>query len=703
MDVEDDAVYISPQTETVPPNYARDRSKLQYELTVRQEPKQARMCGIGGKADRRPIDPPVIVQLRVIDPSAPPSSDDDDKDRDTSDDEPPYGNLAGYAQSFLQNPYYFMFASLAKPDDDTELHWLKDGRTRCTTGSVVSSLIVRRRHNPRRMLGFFVFPDLSVRTEGSYRLKLSLYEVVGNDVRHCKSIYSSPFYVYTAKKFPGVEESSPLTCSLADQGIKIRIRKDIRMRKSRMPAGASAAAAGSNGPIVLPAASTSSTMPTVDPDPVDEDKTHRPNKRSRTDESNNNPGGGAPPVGTPWPSTPLIPPPPGAEIQGQPAVIPPPPPPMTAPPAPAQPPDLYDGRYAAYDQSAVAHGTPPVPHVMHPPPPPHAYPPQYGHPYYPYAHPPPPPPPSWGHPPGYPDPYQQQYGAPPIRYDYGHAHGYPPPPPPPQYPYYEQHPNPHQYPPAEYAPGTPPVTVPSNAPPVSASVGANTNANAAPGQVVVPSNAPPPMRPGTVHPGPAPHPHQQQHPMHQHQQYNAYRPAPGPGPGPYGVQPMSMSMPPYYYQHQPQPQHQHQHQHDPNAHTWGTPPLPNGYSVPVGMPPPPPVPVWGQGQAQAQEWHGPQHHGGPPGPQGQGQGQGRVELPPLRTGGQAQGQGQGPDSGNGNGNGDAPNANVNASAGSNAGKSPVMIARGKDTTGHGNGKKNPLSIGSIISDDREGS
>ena len=29
------------------------------------------------------------------------------------------------AQSFLQNPYYFMFASLAKPDEDIELHWLK--------------------------------------------------------------------------------------------------------------------------------------------------------------------------------------------------------------------------------------------------------------------------------------------------------------------------------------------------------------------------------------------------------------------------------------------------------------------------------------------------------------------------------------------------------------------------------------------------
>jgi len=29
-----------------------------------------------------------------------------------------------------------------------------------------------------------------------------------NNVRHCKSIYSAPFYVYTAKKFPGMEGTS---------------------------------------------------------------------------------------------------------------------------------------------------------------------------------------------------------------------------------------------------------------------------------------------------------------------------------------------------------------------------------------------------------------------------------------------------------------------------------------------------------------
>lgn len=112
-------------------------SSREYELTVRQEPKQARMCGVGGMnnksqisiinptclilpyylADRRPIDPPPIIQLRVIDPQTrqPPSP--ARLDADESD--------PSYAHSFLQNPYYFMFASLAKPDDDTELHWLK--------------------------------------------------------------------------------------------------------------------------------------------------------------------------------------------------------------------------------------------------------------------------------------------------------------------------------------------------------------------------------------------------------------------------------------------------------------------------------------------------------------------------------------------------------------------------------------------------
>ncbi|KAI6017284.1 hypothetical protein PISMIDRAFT_108200, partial [Pisolithus microcarpus 441] len=61
---------------------------------------------------------------------------------------------------FLQDPYYFMFTSLAKPNDDAELHWLK---MHCTTGSIVSSLYhLKDTENQNKDAGFFVFPDLSI-------------------------------------------------------------------------------------------------------------------------------------------------------------------------------------------------------------------------------------------------------------------------------------------------------------------------------------------------------------------------------------------------------------------------------------------------------------------------------------------------------------------------------------------------------------
>ncbi|OAD72334.1 hypothetical protein PHYBLDRAFT_181799 [Phycomyces blakesleeanus NRRL 1555(-)] len=185
-----------------------NRHEIDYQLSLRQQPKQSRMCGVGEKADRRPIDPPPIVQLKVTDPSSP-----------TAD-----------RNSYLQNPYYFMYASLMAADLDEELHLLRDGKTRSTTGSVVSSLY-HLKDIDNSDAGFFVFPDLSVRMEGNYRLKLSLFEIIGKDVFHCKSIISDVFVVYSAKKFPGMEESTYLSRTFADQGLKIRIRKELRQRK----------------------------------------------------------------------------------------------------------------------------------------------------------------------------------------------------------------------------------------------------------------------------------------------------------------------------------------------------------------------------------------------------------------------------------------------------------------------------------------
>ncbi|TFK99871.1 velvet factor-domain-containing protein [Pterulicium gracile] len=594
-----------------------------YELTIRQEPKQARMCGVGGKADRRPIDPPPIVQLRVIDPPVDPN-------------DPHSGHDP---TAFLQNPYYFMFACLAKPDDDTELHWLKDGRTKCTTGSVVSSLYHLRdaESADNADVGFFVFPDLSVRTEGSYRLKLSLYEIVGNSVRHCKSIFSAPFYVFTAKKFPGMEESTPLSCSLADQGIKIRIRKDIRSRKRPPPQNVQlmSVGAGDGGgssldrqlPVEPEPASPVSCASSPDLgirsgkrrkmhnqeelQPEAEQTTHLPPPQSRWGSVSADSEGAS-----------VIPPPPGAsrsETPPGPQILPAgapqvepqasvsgtsmnPPTPTTGPssghprinawyapppppPAPPAPPPSAPVAQTAYDSpNQPPPGPPPQGYYYQAPP--HPPPPQYPYPYTPYApnNAPPPQHSSWGY-----DPYYNaHHGHHPAAPHHPHPHAPPPMPPygyhPQSYPppYYDSHshPHPHYHAPSHHHPhaypyeyGAPPpppqqpqmAGPPASPPPTTKENESQPSSRGAdPQSVPHSSNAAPPY---STHPGSRP--------------YHPYYPpppsmptsAPGHWYGQHSAHPSpALGQPP----HQPQPGHPH--------------PPPPAPPAQTSVPPPPPPP-----------------------------------------------------------------------------------------------------------------
>ncbi|KAI9739765.1 MAG: hypothetical protein M1834_006485 [Cirrosporium novae-zelandiae] len=83
---------------------------------------------------------------------------------------------------------------------------------------------------------WFVLQDLSVRTEGTFRLKMSFVNVANPHNKSqlitagsapiLASAFSEPFQVFSAKKFPGVIESTNLSKCFATQGIKIPIRKD---------------------------------------------------------------------------------------------------------------------------------------------------------------------------------------------------------------------------------------------------------------------------------------------------------------------------------------------------------------------------------------------------------------------------------------------------------------------------------------------
>ncbi|KAL2207164.1 hypothetical protein CC79DRAFT_1272791 [Sarocladium strictum] len=117
--------------------------------------------------------------------------------------------------------------------------------TRNLIGSLAASAFKLSDTNDRLGI-WFILQDLSVRTEGAFRLRFSFVNVgaaggikAKDDVAAklntgrapiLASCFSEVFNVYSAKKFPGVCESTPLSKTFATQGIKIPIRKDTNVR-----------------------------------------------------------------------------------------------------------------------------------------------------------------------------------------------------------------------------------------------------------------------------------------------------------------------------------------------------------------------------------------------------------------------------------------------------------------------------------------
>ena len=190
----------------------------------------ARLANIvAASADRRPVDPPPVVELKIYE---------GEEKKDVT---------------FAHNANFFLFTTLEPARK------IAHGRVPqpqamapVLTGAPVAGMVYLDRPNPA---GYFIFPDLSVRHEGQYRLSFSLYEDVKEDkdadnkpacspkklasnsmaprahVHFRLEVKSVPFFVFSAKKFPGLSESTMLSRQVAEQGCRVRIRRDIRVRR----------------------------------------------------------------------------------------------------------------------------------------------------------------------------------------------------------------------------------------------------------------------------------------------------------------------------------------------------------------------------------------------------------------------------------------------------------------------------------------
>ncbi|KAH8888233.1 hypothetical protein GQ53DRAFT_251958 [Thozetella sp. PMI_491] len=206
---------------------------LWYVLKVIQQPERARACGSGPKssADRRPVNPPPVVELRIY-------------------EGPTFEQAQNKDITFLYNANFFLYATLE------HARVMAHGRVQSPavntppvlTGVPVSGMAYLDR--PKEA-GYFLFPDLSVRHEGRYRFNFNLYEetkeekdrsdngnsaeaanpAIGGSFDWIMEVKTQDFLVYSAKKFPGLTESTALSRVVAEQGCRVRIRRDVRMRR----------------------------------------------------------------------------------------------------------------------------------------------------------------------------------------------------------------------------------------------------------------------------------------------------------------------------------------------------------------------------------------------------------------------------------------------------------------------------------------
>ncbi|KAF2164622.1 hypothetical protein M409DRAFT_67754 [Zasmidium cellare ATCC 36951] len=170
------------------------------QLIVRQQPTRAQVVQENNPKNRKPIDPPPIIELKYDDRNDPQNS------------------------QWLVSPRTFMMVILIPEREGGDPMVGKH-----LIGQTVSSLH-RLKDINNKDGGFFVFGDISARKLGRYKLRFSLFDTEKEKdvVTFMGSVDSESFPVLPQRDFGSMSESTHLTRTFSDQGVKLRVRKDNR-------------------------------------------------------------------------------------------------------------------------------------------------------------------------------------------------------------------------------------------------------------------------------------------------------------------------------------------------------------------------------------------------------------------------------------------------------------------------------------------
>ncbi|KAL2809687.1 velvet factor-domain-containing protein [Aspergillus granulosus] len=226
----------TPSPPPQPPPQPRTSRSARYHLHIRQQPIAARACGAGDR-DRRPVDPPPIIQMLLTDFD--PRSEEDkavlqdprftvgcllypvheSRWRGPSNTGLDDSNSLGPSTPLLSGKAFVSpFYVDEEPDPET-------APAHPSSDKADTQALTRkpRGDSTKPPACFFIFSDLSVRTAGIYRLQFQLMnwgtvEDTGQMVPVLAQVWSEPFRVYPAKDFPGMLDSSVLAVRLKELG-----------------------------------------------------------------------------------------------------------------------------------------------------------------------------------------------------------------------------------------------------------------------------------------------------------------------------------------------------------------------------------------------------------------------------------------------------------------------------------------------------
>lgn len=282
----DRLLHHSPESSSSPPpppppppprQPRRPSTQSRYHLHVRQQPEAARACGAGDR-DRRPVDPPPIVQILLTDfdpvsqedrdilqdprftvgcllfpvssssPRTQPTDADPTRSQRSSTSEGS-GGIARSDDAFsapllsgkaFMSPFYVdedpdPTTSPIHPSFSSSANIISRNTSRRNTSSSLSRPHI---HPPAT---FFIFADLSIRSAGLYRLQFRLMnwgsvEDTGQSMPILAEAWSDPFRVYPAKDFPGMQDSSNLAEGLKALGfVELKTRGKGKGKGRRKP------------------------------------------------------------------------------------------------------------------------------------------------------------------------------------------------------------------------------------------------------------------------------------------------------------------------------------------------------------------------------------------------------------------------------------------------------------------------------------